>query len=214
MRPSVSSRSSEPTGRREAPPDDRLRERDPGPITTNAHVARSWSDDLVYDWHRWLWVTAFAGGTTPSAPRGLLAIRQMHRAVAAGRMRGQFGGGDIVGGHRGSRRLRRHRFLHAAVLRGLILRRDVIQDRRQPALGFRHAPAFSRRIILDLVPLDLADAEVKAFGMAEIKPGYRRARPHRKTLRQLHAGGVFRVEQGKQRRLLGVIRLSEIARRR
>src|SRR5260370_38274905 len=103
-------------------------ERDPGPITTNAHVARSWSDDLVYDWHRWLWVPAFAG-TTPSAPRGLLAIGQMHRAVAAGRMGREFCGGDIVGGHRRRRRLRRHRLLHAAVLGRLIPCRDVIKDR-------------------------------------------------------------------------------------
>src|SRR6266436_1821363 len=167
MRPSVSSRSSEPTGRREAPPDDRLRERDPGPITTNAHVARSWSDDLVYDWHRWLWVPAFAG-TTPSAPHRLLPIRKVHRAVAAGRMRGQFTGRNIVRGHRRCRRLRRHRFLHAAVLRGLILCRDVIQHRRQPAFGLRHAPALARGVVFHLVAFDLADAEVEAFGMAEI----------------------------------------------
>jgi hypothetical protein len=59
----MSSRTSEPTGRREAPPDDRLRERDPGPITTNVHFARSWGRSFVYNRHRWLWVPAFAGTT-------------------------------------------------------------------------------------------------------------------------------------------------------
>src|SRR4051794_3729823 len=51
----------------------------------------------------------------PSAARGLLAIGEMHRAVAAGRMRREFGGDEIVG-----RRCRlwrgRHRFAHAAIL--------------------------------------------------------------------------------------------------
>src|SRR5712691_5454918 len=80
MHPPTSSRTSEPTGRREAPPDDRLRERDPGPITTNAHVARSWSDDLVYDWHRWLWVPAFAGGRHRRQP--LAAFLRYARCTA------------------------------------------------------------------------------------------------------------------------------------
>jgi hypothetical protein len=37
--------------------------RDPGPITTKVHVARSWSHSSVYNLHRWLWVPAFAGTT-------------------------------------------------------------------------------------------------------------------------------------------------------
>jgi hypothetical protein len=37
--------------------------RDPGPITTNVRVVRSWSHSVVYDKHRWLWVPAFAGTT-------------------------------------------------------------------------------------------------------------------------------------------------------
>src|SRR5450759_3229579 len=94
---------------------------------------------------------------------GLLAIGQMHRAVAAGRMRR-----DVVGGGGGGRRQGRHRFLDATVLRRLVLGGDVVQDRRQPALGFRHAPALALRIVLDLVALDLADAEIETFGVAEI----------------------------------------------
>ena len=102
----------------------------------------------------------------------------------------------------------------ALFARGLVLRRNVVQHRRQPALGLGHAHALARGIVLDLVALDLADAEIEAFGMAEIKPRHRRARPHRKALGQLHAGGVLGIEQAEQRRLLGVIGLRGIAGRR
>src|SRR5258707_12401574 len=104
--------------------------------------------------------------TTVLRPDRLLPIGQMHRAGAAGRMRR-----CVIGGNRGHWRGYRGR--------RLILRRDIIQHRRQPALGFGDAHALARGIILDLVALDLADAEIEAFRVAEIKPGYRRARPHR-----------------------------------
>src|SRR6266478_1440934 len=94
-------------------------------------------------------------------PCGLLAIGEMHGAGAARRMGYQFGGCDIVGGHARCRRLRRHRLLHAAILRRLILRRDVVQHLRQPALGFNYVPAFARSVIFHLVALDLADAEIE-----------------------------------------------------
>src|SRR6476646_4250340 len=63
----------------------------------------------------------------------------------------------------------------------------VIQDRRQPALAFRDAPAFALGIILDLVALDLADAEIGAVRMAEIEPAHRRPRPHGIALGQFDA---------------------------
>src|SRR4051812_19402659 len=94
---------------------------------------------------------------------GLLAVGQMHRASAAGRMRG-----DVVGGN-----------CHDHWRRRLILRRNIIQHRRQPALGLGNAHALAPGVILDLVALDLADAEIKALGVAEIEPRHRRARPHR-----------------------------------
>src|SRR5216683_4736602 len=163
MHPLTSSRTSERS------------ERDPGPITTNVSVAGSWGNGPLYNRHRWLWVPAFAGttqrGSCSSASCRLLAIGQMHRAVAPLRMRRQFIGCDIVGWHGRCRRQRRHRLLDAAILRRLILRRDVIQDRRQPALGLRDVPDFSRSVVFHLVALDPADAEVKTFRMAEIKSG-------------------------------------------
>ena len=68
--------------------------------------------------------------------------------------------------------------------------RIVIEDRRQPAFAFHDAPALALGVILDLVALDLADAEIAALRMAEIKPAHRRARPHRKALGQLHADAL------------------------
>src|SRR5271170_8027657 len=141
----------------------------------------------------------------------LLAISQMHRAIAARRMRLKFPGLDVIGGRRGGRRQLRHCLLEAAILRRLILGRDVVQDRREPAFGLLDAKALARGVILDLIALDLADAEIEAFGMTEIKPGHGRAWPHRKAFGERHAGGVLGIEQPEQRRLLGVIGLRRIA---
>src|SRR5438552_5626150 len=142
----------------------------------------------------------FPQRATASGPDGLLPIRQMHRAGAAGRM-----GSNIVGGDGGDRRRR---------FRGLLLRGNIVQHRRQPALGLGHAHALARSVVLDLLALDLADAEIEAFGVADIETRHRRARPHRTALGQLDAGGVLRIEQTEQRRLLGVIGLRGIAGRR
>ena len=51
----------------------------------------------------------------------------------------------------------------ASARRRSAARGNVVQHRRQPALGLGHAPAFSRGVVLDLVALDLADAEVIAL---------------------------------------------------
>src|SRR6266702_6478451 len=96
-------------------------------ITGSSPVTTSWNEG-----RKWL------------RPDGLLAPGQMHRAGAARRM-----GRDVVGGN--SRQRRRGPF------RRLILRRNIIQHRRQPARGLSHAHALARGIILDLVALDLAD---------------------------------------------------------
>src|SRR5260221_1059549 len=60
--PSTSSRTSEPTGRREAPPDDRLRERDPGPITRNGQIARRRDRSPILR-YAWVVMGPFAGRT-------------------------------------------------------------------------------------------------------------------------------------------------------
>src|SRR5262245_13440349 len=91
--------------------------------------------------------------------------------------------------------------------------RIVVQHRREPALRLRDAPALARRIVLDLVALDLADAEVVRVRVAEVETGHGRARPHREALGQLHADALA-TDQGEQRGLLGMIGLRRVARRR
>jgi hypothetical protein len=50
-------------GLSERVPDDRLRERDAGPITEDHVVERGWSHNVLYNEALWLWVPAFAGTT-------------------------------------------------------------------------------------------------------------------------------------------------------
>ena len=73
----------------------------------------------------------------------------MHRASAALRMRRQIRGRGIVGGRGRRWRQCRHRPLHCAILGLPVLRWNVIQHRREPALGFRHAPVLARDQVED-----------------------------------------------------------------
>ncbi len=45
----------------------------------------------------------------------------------------------------------------------------VVEDRREPALGLRHVHALAPRVILDLIALDLGDAEIRGLGMREVE---------------------------------------------
>src|SRR5262249_35704308 len=104
--------------------------------------------------------------------------------------------------------------------RGLLRRcpgqrhRIVVEHRREPLLRLLDAPALAFGVVLDLVALDLADAEIVALRVAEIEPAHRCARPHRKALRELDPDAALAVEQVEQGRLLAVIGLRGIARRR
>src|SRR5690349_20290488 len=85
-----------------------------------------------------------------------------------------------------ARRMRDEIFAGFGRLRLLLRRvgvggRNVVQHGHKPALGLGHAPALSACIVLDLVALDLADAEILRFLVAEIESRYGRARPHGKT---------------------------------
>src|SRR5947209_409719 len=92
--------------------------------------------------------------------------------------------------------------------------RIVIEDRREPSLRLGDGPALAARIVLDLVALNLADAEIMAVGMAEIEPADGRAGPHGKALGQLDADAALGLEQVEHRRLLAVVGLGRIAGRR
>src|SRR3954454_24789978 len=111
-------------------------------------------------------ISRFLFGGRLARARALLLPDQMHRAGAARRVRGKLPRRFVV------RRRRRERRLVARALS----RRDVVQDRREPALGLADAHALARSIILDLIALDLADSEIIALGTSEIEPRHRRAR--------------------------------------
>src|SRR6202012_5773066 len=85
-----------------------------------------------------------------------------------------------------------------ALLRRGSRQRIVIENRREPLLGFGDAPVLAQRVILDLIALNLADAEIGSLGMAEIKPAHRSAGPHRKAFGELDAGCLLGAEQREQ----------------
>src|ERR1700758_358062 len=85
--------------------------------------------------------------------------------------------------------------------------RIIVEDRRQPFFGLLDGPAFARGVVFDLVALDAADAEVVAFGVAEIEAADRGARPHGEAFGELDADLALAVQQFEQRRLLAVIGL-------
>ena len=67
-------------------------------------------------------------------------------------------------------------------------RRVVVEHRREPPLGFLGAPALAPGVVLDLIALDLADAEIVALRVAEIEAAHRGAGPHGEALGERHAG--------------------------
>src|SRR5262245_23364149 len=89
--------------------------------------------------------------------------------------------------------------------------RIVVEDRREPLLGLGHPPSLALRIILDLIALDLAAAEIAALGMAEVEPAHRGGRPHGEALGEAHADASLAVEQTEQSCLLAVIGLRRIS---
>src|ERR1700730_5601152 len=72
--------------------------------------------------------------------------------------------------------------------------RIVVENRRKPAFAFADTPVFPPRVIFDLIAFDLADAEIRALWVAEIKPAHSSSRPHRIALGQLHADALT-IEQ-------------------
>src|SRR5580700_10501957 len=92
--------------------------------------------------------------------------------------------------------------------------RIVVEHWREPLLAHLRAPAFAPRVVLDLVALDLADAEIMALRVAEIEPAHRGAGPHGEALGELDPRCRLAVEEGEQRPLLGVVGLRRIAGRR
>ena len=64
-----------------------------------------------------------------------------------------------------------------------------------------------------MVFADGADRKIARLAVSEVEAAYRRCRIHRETFRERDAGRFFRIEQLKQYRFFGVVRLRRIARR-
>src|SRR3546814_8045723 len=68
------------------------------------------------------------------------------------------------------------------VAAGTLLLGIVGQRRGQPFLDPGHGLPLAPGVVLDLVALDAAEAEIPGFRMREIEAGDRRGRPHREGL--------------------------------
>src|SRR5262245_27530094 len=112
-------------------------------------------------------------------------------------------------GHSGrySWRVRLLRPCDLAPLRPFVIR----QIRRQPALRRREIHPLPAGIILDLVAIDLAHAEVLRLRAPEVVAADRRAGQHREALGETDAGTLFRAEEGEQGRLLGMVWARRVA---
>src|SRR5258705_1791179 len=89
----------------------------------------------------------------------------------------------------------------------------VVQVGGEPALHRRDVYALAPVVFLDLVELDLADAEVLGLRVPEIPAADGRRWQHREALGQGDARVGFRPEQVEQRALLGVVGAGRVARR-
>ena len=67
----------------------------------------------------------------------------------------------------------------------------VVEYRREPAFDLRDRHALAPRVILDLIALDLGDAEIMRAFMREIESADGGGRRHGETFGQLHAGALF-----------------------
>src|SRR5215471_633859 len=83
----------------------------------------------------------------------------------------------------------------------------VVEHRCQPTLGLLEAPALALSVVFDLVALDLADAEVMAIGVRQIKTRDASRRPHGVAFSEANARRLFRLEQVEDGCLFGVIGL-------
>src|SRR5690348_11151713 len=90
--------------------------------------------------------------------------------------------------------------------------RLVVEDGCKPPFCLGQWPALATGVVLSLVTLDSADAEIVALRMREIKSRHRRSGPHGKALGELDAGGGFCVEEMKQRPFFRVVRLGRVSR--
>src|ERR1039457_4169900 len=86
----------------------------------------------------------------------------------------------------------------------------VIQVGAQPLLGLRGRPALAPGVVLDLVPAQVADAEVLGSGMVYVPAAPAAGGRHRAALRQADAGRGLRPKQLEKDGLFRVVRTGGI----
>src|ERR1700682_2846603 len=84
--------------------------------------------------------------------------------------------------------------------------RLVAEIRRQPALRFFPREPLAARVVLDLLPVALAEREVARLRMRDVPAAHRRGRVHGVGLGEADAGAALDVEQAPELGPLGVIR--------
>src|SRR5689334_24652954 len=69
-----------------------------------------------------------------------------------------------------------------------LIGRLVVQVGPEPAFDLADRHAFARVVVLDLIAIDLAEAEVTRLRVSEVEAAHARAGPHRARLGEHHAG--------------------------
>src|SRR5690606_10486863 len=89
--------------------------------------------------------------------------------------------------------------------------RSVAEVRRQPRLHLFDRNALAARVLLDLIPADLAHREVARLGMVDVEPAHRSGRPHGEALGETDSDARLDIQEAEEGALLGVIRTGGIA---
>src|SRR6266542_1223538 len=90
----------------------------------------------------------------------------------------------------------------------------VVEIGGEPALGRGHVEPLPPRVVLDLVALDLADAEVLRLRVPEVVPAHGGAGEHGVALGQRDPRVGLGAEQVEERALFGMVGAGGIPRRR
>src|SRR5688572_7663726 len=80
----------------------------------------------------------------------------------------------------------------------------VVQVGRKPSLCGGHVHTLASRVILHLISLDLADAEILRLWMPEVVAAHGGSREHGEALGQCDAGPLLGAEQVEENSLLGM----------
>src|SRR5580698_7811784 len=90
------------------------------------------------------------------------------------------------------------------------LRRVVVQVLTEPSLDFGDCHPLALVIVVDLIAVDLSEAEVARFRMGEVETAYAGPGPHCEGLGNQHSGIRLHIEKTPERALFGVVRACRV----